>query len=186
MGGTACSLFAGTVPDAIRSLTLIEGIGPPAHAAALTPDRFGAWLRGVDKMRDREAKPMADLDAVLARMRVQNPELDDEWGRFLADKGTKPAEDGAGRVFRFDPLHRTTSPVPFRLSSYRAFLGRISVPTLLVGGTRGFRVEGEMDRAAEITDHRFVEIDDVGHMIHWFAPDRLVAAMTSFFDDVDS
>jgi pimeloyl-ACP methyl ester carboxylesterase len=181
MGGTACSLFAGTLPDAIRSLTLIEGLGPPAHPATLTPDRFGAWLRGVDKMRNRRPRPMADLDAVLERMRVQNPELSDEWGTFLAEKGTKPAEGGEGRVFRFDPLHRTTAPVPFRLSSYRAFLARITVPTLLVGGSRGFRVEGERDRAAEIADHRFAELEDVGHMIHWFAPDALAEAMLSFW-----
>jgi len=181
MGGTACSLFAGTLPDAIRSLTLIEGLGPPAHAAALTPDRFGAWLRGVEKMKGREPRPMADIAAVLKRMRVQNPDLDDAWGGFLAEKATKPGPDGEGLVFRFDPLHRTTSPVPFRLSSYRAFLGRITAPTLIVGASQGFRVEGEKDRAGEIASHRFLELEGVGHMIHWFAADALTEALTTFF-----
>jgi pimeloyl-ACP methyl ester carboxylesterase len=180
MGGTACSLFAGTVPEAIRSLTLIEGLGPPAHAAALTPDRFGAWLRGVEKMRGRARKPMADIAEVLKRMRVQNPGLDDEWGGFLAEKATEPSPDGQGLVFRFDPLHRTTAPVPFRLSTYRAFLGRITVPTLLVGGSKGFRVEGEKKRAQEIPDHRFVELEGIGHMVHWFAAEELTKALLAF------
>jgi pimeloyl-ACP methyl ester carboxylesterase len=181
MGGTACSLFAGTCPDAIRSLTLVEGLGPPAHPAALTPDRFGAWMRGVEKMRGREGTPMNHVEDVLTRMRVQNPELDDEWGTFLATKATKPGPEGRGLVFRFDPLHRTTSPVPFRLSAYRAFLGRITVPALIIGGTRGFRVDGEAERASEIADRRTLEIEDVGHMIHWFAPDRLSEALVDFF-----
>ncbi|MBW2464989.1 MAG: alpha/beta hydrolase [Deltaproteobacteria bacterium] len=187
MGGTAASLFAGTMPDAIRSLTMIEGLGPPAHDASLTPDRFGAWIRDMKKVRSRRANPkappMQSLDDALYRMRVQNPELDEAWGLFLAEKGTCPTEDGEGLDFRFDPLHRTTSPVPFRLSAHRAFLQRIAVPTLLVHGSRGYRLPDEGPRAAEIAHARSVEFDDVGHMIHWFADEKLSATLVAFFDD---
>ncbi len=179
MGGTACSLFAATRPGAIRTLTLIEGIGPPEHPPELTPDRFGAWLRTIAEARARGPRRMAGLEDALARMRVQNPTLDDAFGLFLARKATRTTEDGA-LVWTFDPLHRTTSPVPFQLAAYLAFLERIECSVLLVGGESGFRVPGEKERASKIRDHAWVELDSVGHMIHWQAPERLAEALLGF------
>lgn len=188
MGGSVATLFAGAVPDAIRSLTLIEGLGVPGPDPAETPDRFGAWLRGLEKVKDRRANPrvspMESLDDALYRMRMQNAELDDGWGLFLADKGTRPAKNGDGLEFRFDPLHRTTAPVPFRPSAHRAFLRRITVPTLLVHGSRGFRLEDEGERGALIADSQSLEVADVGHMVHWFADEELSRALLAFFSDV--
>jgi pimeloyl-ACP methyl ester carboxylesterase len=103
MGGTACATFAGTKPDAVRTLALLEGIGPDTHDPAITPDRFGAWLRTVERVRARAPRVMASKDEALARMRVQNPELGGELGALLVDKGTKPSEDGAGGRFSVRP-----------------------------------------------------------------------------------
>ena len=182
MGGTACSLYAGTGPGTLRSLSLVEGIGPPAHAPAVAPDRFGAFLRTVGRVRGRETRAMPDVDAVLRRMRVQNPKLPDDLGRFLAEKGTKPGPGGEGRVFTFDPLHQTTSPTAFNLETYLAFLDRIEVPTLIVGGEHGFRVEDEALRRSRIPDQRLVEMPGVGHMVHWLAPEALAEVLWTHFE----
>ncbi len=111
MGGTVATMFAGLRSDRLRSLVLVEGLGPPAHAFDQTPHQFTAWLDGVAKQRARtKPKTPMSLDQAVGRMRVQNPALTDEQGRFLADKSTRV--EGEGRVWRFDPLHRTTSPMP--------------------------------------------------------------------------
>jgi pimeloyl-ACP methyl ester carboxylesterase len=184
MGGTACSLYAGTRPDTLRSLSLVEGIGPPAQPPSVAPDRFGAFLRTVAKVRGRETRAMADLDAVVRRMKVQNPDLPEGLGRFLAEKGTKPAPDGEGRVFTFDPLHQTTSPAAFHLEAYLAFLERIEVPTLVVGAERGYRVEDEEIRRSHIPSQQPVELPAVGHMVHWHAPERLAEVLQTHFEAV--
>ncbi len=180
MGGTACSMYAGTTTERLRTLTLIEGIGPVGHGPELVPDRFGAFLRTVRGVRDEPARVLRDLDEAVARMRVQNPELGDELGRFLAARSTRPAPGGHGLVFGFDPLHRTRSPMPFSVEAYGAFLRRIDVPVLVVGASRGFRVPDEAERVALLRDGRTVEVEGVGHMVHWFAPDALAAALVGF------
>lgn len=182
MGGTACSMYAGTTAERLRSLALIEGLGPMSHPLSIVPDRFGAFLRTVGKVRAKPPRVLASLEEAVARMRVQNPGLTDELGRFLAERSTRPAPGGDGLVWSFDPLHQTQSPMPFTVEAYREFLRRIDVPTLVVGASRGFRVPDEAERIAELPKARTVEIEGVGHMIHWFAPRELAEALTGFWD----
>lgn len=178
MGGTVACMVAGTVPERVRTLTLVEGLGPPSHPSEQTPDKFRSWLDSVDRARRRSPRVMADLDAALARMRMANPDLPDDLGRFLAEKATRPVD--GGRAWRFDPLHRTTSPMPFRLEIFRSFLERIEAPVLAVAGGRGYRLEDEARRLALLRNARLVEIPDVGHMIHWMAPQTLADHLLSF------
>lgn len=180
MGATACAMYAGTRPDRIRRLVLIEGVGPPDQPIALAPDKVGAWLRTVARYRARTPRPLASIDEAIQRMRVQNPDLPDELAAFIAEKSTRPAPSGEGRVWTFDPLHQTTSPTQFRTEVFATFLSRITAPALIVVGEKGFRLPDERARAASIADHRFVEIPGATHMIHWIAPDALSAAILSF------
>jgi len=179
MGGSACVMYAAARPEKLRSLALIEGIGPPETEPRDPATRLRAWLDGVAKIRRQTTKPMEDTQNALKRMRVQNPELSDEVGLFLASKSTKPVEGGLH--WTFDPLHKTWSPRPFRADVFGTLLEAISVPTLVVSGERGFRLQDEQERVAKIKQHRFVEIPDVGHMIHWFEPRMLAAELAEFF-----
>ncbi len=177
MGGTASAMYAGTRPARIATLTLVEGIGPPSHPLDLTPDRFGAWFRTLDKHRAREHRPLDGVDEALGRMRIANPDLPEPLGRFLAEKATRALDDASGRVtWTFDPLHRTTAPLPFRPEIFAAFTRRVTAPTLAVFGTRGLRLPDEAERLATFADHREIEVE-AGHMIHWTAPDALSAAI---------
>ena len=71
MDGTACTLFTGAVPDRVKTLTLIEGIGPMTHDVKVTPDRFGAFLRTTDKFdgaaraHDSGSQAMPNIEDVL-------------------------------------------------------------------------------------------------------------------------
>jgi pimeloyl-ACP methyl ester carboxylesterase len=179
MGGSACAMYAAARPGRLRSLTLIEGIGPPEMEPRDPATRLRAWLDGVPKVRNKRSKPMADTRAALKRMRAQNPELSDELGSFLASKSTKQVEGGL--EWTFDPLHKTWAPRPFQAEMFEKLLESISTPTLVVAGERGFRLQDEQHRISKIKQHRFVEIPDVGHMIHWFEPRVLAAELTDFF-----
>ncbi|HJL04825.1 MAG TPA: alpha/beta hydrolase [Polyangiaceae bacterium LLY-WYZ-15_(1-7)] len=183
MGGTVSTMFAGLRSDRLASLTLVEGLGPPAWELEKAPTKFEAWLSSVAKVRGRRRPPRPlSLDECLRRMRMQNPQLDEEKGRFLAEKATRPAEgeEGEGRLWRFDRLHRTTSPMPFRVEIFGAFLERIAVPTLVVLGEKGFRLPDEAERYGRLADHEVVEIAGAGHMLHWEKPDELADAWLAF------
>jgi pimeloyl-ACP methyl ester carboxylesterase len=179
MGGSVCVMYAAARPDKLRSLTLIEGIGPPELGSRDPATRLRAWLDGVAQIRSKTPQPMKDERSALARMRTQNPELSDELGLFLARKSTRRAHCGV--QWTFDPLHKTWSPRPFQAEIFGAFLAAISAPTLVVVGERGFRLEDEQDRIAKIKHRRVLEIPDVGHMIHWFEPHVLASELGRFF-----
>ncbi len=174
MGGTAAALYAATHPRIPMTLTLVEGLGPPSYTGA-PPDKMTAWLDSMDRLRKRTWAPMRDLDEAVKRLRAQTPELPAELGARLAEHATEPVEGGLR--WRFNPLHRTTSPAPFSADSFVGFLDRVEAPTLLVSGSRGFRTDDHEERVAAIRDAREVEIDDVGHMIHWMKPDALAEAV---------
>jgi pimeloyl-ACP methyl ester carboxylesterase len=179
MGGTACAMYAAARPRKLRSLALIEGIGPPEMEPRDPIERLRAWLDAVAAVRSQERRPMDGERSALARMRIQNPELDDELGSFLVARSTQPVEGGL--QWTFDPLHKTWSPRPFQAAAFKQILAGISTATLIVSGQRGFRLEDEQERIAEIRDHRFVEIPNVGHMIHWFEPRALASELARFF-----
>ena len=176
MGGNVCCYFAGMRSELLKTLTVIEGIGPLDTPPEVAVDKFEAWLRTVDRIRKREPKTMANLDEALRRLRVSNPSLPEELGRFLVDKATRPVE-GGGLAWRFDPMHRTTSPLLFRLDAFEQFLERITVPTLVVGADNGLRLPDEAARVERIADAQVLELTGVGHMIHQQAPDELASAL---------
>lgn len=176
MGGTVVSLYAATHPGVARTVTMIEGLGPPAFEGE-APDKMIAWLESMDRMRRKDPKRIADLAEAVKRLRVANPELPADLAYELAETGTGPAPDGDGLVWRFDALHRTTAPVPFDAQTFMSFLKRITVPALIVSGSRGFKTADHATRVAALPDATELEIPDVGHMIHQLTPDALADAV---------
>ena len=170
MGGTACALYAATHPGALARLTLVEALGPPSYEG-VPADKLCAWLTSMDRHARGAPRPIADLDEAVARLRAQNGDLSEAFARVLAEKATK-AEGGA-LAWRFDPLHRTTSPGVFTSQGFLPFLARVAVPVLVVSGSRGFRTADHAARLAALRDAREVVLEGVGHMIHHGAPEPL-------------
>ena len=189
MGATASAMFAGVRSERLRSLTLLEGLGPPAVRFESAPDRFKSWFNSTARVAKRSGRTRLEgLPDALRRMRVQNSKLDDALGAFLADKGSRVIDAEGGREWRFDPRHRTTSPMPFRPEMFKAFLGGVRVPTLVLLGQKGYRLPADEENArlAAIPDAMSREIPDVGHMLHWFAPEEVSSAIVGQLTRVDA
>lgn len=180
MGGTVATLVAGTVPARIEALALIEGVGPPDVPDDFSVERMTAWIDGVRRLRGRADKTLS-LDEAVARLAVSHPRLPRDTVARRAAQLTRLADDGR-YVWAFDPLHRTRSPLEFKVERWRSFARRITARTLCIGGgPTGFHPDDEAARVASIAGARSIEIADAGHMIHWAAPDALGAALADFF-----
>lgn len=173
MGGTVATMYAGVRPGRVRTLVSIEGLGPMSSELADTPSRFVRWFEGVGRARKRSGKPIASVDDALDRLRVMHTDLPDALGLTLAARAIKAHPGGVGFAWRFDPLHQTQSPMPFRAEIYTSFLSRIEARSLVVLGERGMRLLDEAARIAQIAGARSIELAGVGHMVHWHAPQRL-------------
>jgi pimeloyl-ACP methyl ester carboxylesterase len=181
MGATACAMFAGVRSERLRSVSLLEGLGPPSSPLESAPDRYKSWLTSCARVEEKPETLIADLDDALRRMRVQNSQLDGAFGRFLAGKATQPAAEGK-LTWRFDPRHRTMSPLPFRAEMFCAFLARIKAPTLVLLGEKGYRLADEAARLAVLHQPTVREIAATGHMLHWFAPEAVLESLTAHFE----
>lgn len=180
MGGTIAALYAGAKGERIERLALLEGMGPPAAEPSLPVDRMRAWLRDLARVT-RAPRSLASMSDAVARIAANNPGVPHEALETRAKLLTRMAEDGK-LVWAHDPLHRTTSPVSFRVEEFKAFLSKIPCPTLVVsGGPKGWHPADEAARVAAIPRVTEVELPGAGHMMHWTNPAGLARELLRFF-----
>ena len=127
---------------------------------------------------------MTRADA-LSRLARYNPDIDPA---VLARKLTQLARVTCERsgaddevVWKHDPLHTTTSPLPFYAEAYKAFARKVTCDVLHVsGGTKGHHVSDEEERLACFSNLARVTIEG-GHALHWSKPGELSAALVAFW-----
>jgi pimeloyl-ACP methyl ester carboxylesterase len=182
MGGMVSTLFAATHPQQLRTLALLEGLGPPSEDVSLALTRMKTWLREVDAVR-RESEPtkLRDVGHAFERLAARNPRGSRELLLLLAEKGTCPHPSGEGRAWRFDPLHRTRSPVAFDLGRLRQFTPQLTMPTLALYGSEGLRSGDDDERFALLPNARKVTIEGASHMMHWTHPRETADLLLTHF-----
>lgn len=179
MGGVVTTLYAGARTARVERLAVLEGLGPPNFELRHAPDRMSRWLDDMRGGGRGQHKPMT-TDEALRRLVIQHPGVGREVLARRLDYLAMPTGDGRLQ-WRFDPMHRTTSPTPFQTASFVSFASRVTCPVLLVsGGPEGFHPPDESERAAAFQQRTAREIEDAGHMMHWTRPAELGALLVDF------
>lgn len=183
MGGTIATLFAGAFPERVHHFVNAEGLGPPDNPRDVGPTRMRRWieqLRGAGARRDSMTREDAWARLTMAHAGVDPELLEDRFPHLVREV---EAADGSTRLeWRFDPLHRTTSPSPFFASHLLEFAKRVACPVLFVsGGETGFHVPDEEARLAAFARLERVVLEGAGHMVHWTRPVELAAHLVRFF-----
>lgn len=180
MGGTIATLLAGTFPERVARLVLVEGVGPPDNPWELGPVRMRGWIEQVRRSRARgDGPPSFTREDALNRLSASHPSVAPEVLAHrlphLARTAGDARDSDEGRVaWRFDPLHRTTAPMPFFAKLFMEFAKKVTCPVLFVsGGPMGFHPSDEDERLAAFATCERAEVGDAGHMAHWTQPDAL-------------
>jgi pimeloyl-ACP methyl ester carboxylesterase len=185
MGGVIGSMYAGIRPARVARLASLEGLGLARHGPEYAPGRYVDWL---DDLRTPPTfKPYRSLDEVAARLRKTNPRLTAERAAFLAQHWAKRLDSGEFTLAS-DPRHKTVNPHLFRIEEAIACWRRITAPVLLVSGKQS-DIPGRMkdtpeqlaERKGAFRDHREIELEDCGHMMHHDQPQRLAGLLEEFF-----
>jgi pimeloyl-ACP methyl ester carboxylesterase len=178
MGGTIATLFAGAKPERVKKLAILEGVGPLDNPDESAPLRLRKWL---DELEAPPSAPSMTEEDAMRRLIAAHPRVSREVLASRLPHLASRTEDGR-LIWRFDPLHRTTSPMPFFAKVYGAFAARIACPVLYVtGGPLGWRVPDEDARVATFANVTRIDIPDAGHMMHWTAPNVVAHALVDFF-----
>jgi len=179
MGGTLALALAGLFPERFDWVLLLEGMGPPSHDPQSSPERLRGWLRalvpdrqGAEADRRRARTRMESPDEAGRRLLRLNPRLDADHARALGETFSEPHPDG-GWTWRFDPLHRTPSPKPFRLDEVFPLWRRITAPVVSLWGEHGFHPEELDERHRVLGSVDIGLIERAGHNLHHERPELI-------------
>lgn len=166
MGAGIASLYAGTFPQRLTRLVLIEGLGPLACAPEEAPERLAKAIAQRRSRERRGPRAHADLASAVERLRQVNPALPEAAAALLVARGTDTHPEG-GVTWRTDPRLRAFSPVRMTEEHVQAFLTRIAAPTLLLRGREGYPFDprGIGLRTSAVRDLREEELPG-GHHLH--------------------
>jgi pimeloyl-ACP methyl ester carboxylesterase len=183
MGGTVATYYTGLFPDRVHKLALLEGIGPPGDDPALAPQRVLEHLRTMDNLRSRKPRTLPSLDVAVETLTHIYPRAEPVLLRELAQHATRraPEELEPGLHWKYDPQHRTRSPMPFDERVFAAFIRRITCPVLLVDSTE--RIASGMSnpaRQALYTTATKRVLANSGHMMQLDQPDAVAELVMEF------
>lgn len=141
MGAAMATLYAGTFPDRLKSLTLIEAIGPLAGDADGTPGRVA---EAIQQMKTHSAiqpfKPTLDT-FVQARLNG-HLKLSEASAKLIMARSV--AESDEGFAWRNDKRLRHTSMVRLPEEFIVSFIEKITCPVLGFFATDGLFKEGHI------------------------------------------
>ena len=188
MGGSVCAYYAGTRPERVHRLILLEGLGPPDLAGLDGPSRTGLWIDAWKTARTRP-RIMASLDEAVQRLRKHDDLIDESAARVLAEAGTRPVPPGtAGAaegaiMWKHDPLHATFGPYPFRLDTAIKYWQRITCPTLCVDGELSklnLPIDERTARRAHLKNPWHSVVQGAGHALQRHQPQAVAELVLEF------
>jgi len=174
MGGAISLIYAGTFPETVNRLVVIEGVikslsqfeKPPLTAQ----QRVIKWIDQLRELSARTPRKYASLNEALARMRHENPFLSAAQARHLTIHGVNQNEDGT-YSWKFDNYVRAIAPYGLTAEEITGLWSNINCPTLLVHGADSWMSTPETDGALAFFAHaQTVTIKNAGH---WVQHDRL-------------
>lgn len=189
MGGSVATTFTTVAGASVRSLVMLEGMGPPREDLDSAPDRLRRWvealsepaLTGDVEARRAVRRPMRDVEEAAQRLLRTNGRMAPERARALAEYGTEPHPAG-GVVWRFDPLHRTPGARPFNTDEYLHHWRGITAPVLsLYGDASEWQLADLAERHALLAQVVTGLVENAGHNIHHDRPDVVAAACLRWF-----
>lgn len=185
MGANVATLLAGTVPDAIERLALIEGIGPFTTEAPNAPEQLKrAILQRTSKL-SRGHKTFPSLEQAAERRKIGDPTgISLESARILVERNCMRIESSGEYTWRFDPQLQTASLVRFTEEQVHAFIEQVRCPTLVIEGESGWKFEKNVYRTRfdRFPNAKLVTLPGTHHL-HMDNPNTVAEAILDFLLD---
>jgi pimeloyl-ACP methyl ester carboxylesterase len=181
MGGMIALAYAGTVPDQVSRLVVLDGVVvfPTAQKAPIH-DRMAKWMSQLDALDAREPRSYRTVADAAAQMSAHNRRLAPDLALHLATHGVRQNADGT-YGWKFDPYQRARAPHRLWPDDYIALWARIACPTLLLGADESFLGDPKANGVVSHFQQARVEmVAGAGHWLHHDKPDEVLELIWSF------
>ena len=181
MGAGVACLFAGTFPERVTRLVLLEGLGPPSTDGDQAPETLRKAISDMHALPDKRKPVYASFeDAVQARTSGFGG-LDEDSCRRLCQRGLEQVP--GGWTWRADSRLRLTSSLRLTEQQVEGFLRAIRVPTLLVTADGGMGGNGMFDHRQEWVSQMRVEQIPGRHHVHMEDASSVAALVSAFLTE---
>ncbi len=184
MGGAVVTYYGGSFPEKVVGIVNIEGLGPPKGFSLPANLHMQTFIRTTHHHSERRTrKPMESVEYAATRIQKADILINEELALVLARHATRAHPEG-GVSWKYDPLHRARSGMPFLPETAAELWRNITVPVLHIQGQKsGFKLDDMRDRSSHFCDFREVSIDDAGHNLHAHRPQALVDVVRPFLNE---
>jgi pimeloyl-ACP methyl ester carboxylesterase len=189
LGAIVALRFAGSHPDVVERLVVVDGTGDLAMqtiARPPAPERVFTWVQAQRALAARQPRRYPSLEEAVRRMQQANPHLSEEQARHLTSHGAQQNEDGS-YSWKFDAyldanLLNGTFQVDLPLQDTLDLWRNIGCPVLFLTGEESWHV-ASLDEAALLAsfqDARHLFIERAGHWLHHDRLDRFLELVEDF------
>ncbi|WP_420131806.1 alpha/beta fold hydrolase [Rhodopseudomonas sp.] len=181
MGGMVSLIYAGTFPEQVSRLVVLDGITVlPDATKAPAHERTRKWIDQLEALEQRSPRRYRDITEAAAQMQAHNTRLSPELALHLATHGAKQNADGS-YAWKFDPYQRVMAPHRLWPDDHVELWRRITCPTLLMFAGESFLRDAA---AAGITSHfpnaRAETVEGAGHWLQHDKPDEVLRLVREF------
>lgn len=134
MGGVIASLYAGTFPDNVASLIMLDSLGPVSTNAKEAPSQLAKAIEDKQKESTGLRVYSSENDALAAR-KSSSPGMSDEALLPIVHRNLKAVYGGFS--WRTDKRLRYSSKVRLTEEQVRSFFSEITVPVLVLLAEKG-------------------------------------------------
>jgi pimeloyl-ACP methyl ester carboxylesterase len=181
-GGMIALAYAGTFPERISRLAVLDGAFLPTAPAASIDARMAQWIAQLDRVSASQARRYRSVEEAAERMSAHNRRLTSEQALHLARHAVRPNADGSF-CWKYDPYQQARAPYRLSGDDYIGLWSRITCPILLLCGSESFipdpgkaGILGHFKRADQEI------IAGSGHWLHHDQPRDVLAALRLFLD----
>ena len=181
-GGMISLAYAGTYPDRVSRLAVLDGAFLPDAALAPIEARMAAWTAQLDRIARSKTRRFGSVAEAAERMAAHNKRLTADQALHLARHAVRPNEDGTFS-WKYDPYQTVQAPTRLSRDDYTALWSRISCPLLLLSAAESFIPDpGKAGLVGyfQRVDHQVIA--DAGHWLQHDRPAEVLAALRSFLD----
>jgi pimeloyl-ACP methyl ester carboxylesterase len=184
-GGMIALAFAGTFPDRVSRLAVLDGAFLPGEPAAAIDIRMAQWIAQLDKLSRPRARRFRSVTEAAERMSAHNRRLSSEQALHLARHAVRPNADGT-LSWKYDPYQQARAPYRLSADDYTGLWSRIACPILLLCGSESFIPDpGKAGLLGHFKQADQKIIAGAGHWLHHDQPEEVLAALRSFLDVVE-